>query len=68
MNKPGVDGNFVRIEVNDVIHPNEERRVKNAGMRTKNGGRGDVIFKFNIEFPNYLNSEQKAQAKRFLPD
>ena len=68
INKPGVDGNVVKLEVNDVIKPNEERRVRNAGMKTKNGGRGDVIFKFNINFPSYLNSEQKSQAKRFLPN
>ncbi|KAK8842731.1 Molecular chaperone (DnaJ superfamily) [Tritrichomonas musculus] len=68
INKPGVDGNNVHLEVNDVVRPNDERRVRNAGMKTKNGGRGDVIFKFNINFPSYMNSEQKAQAKRFLPD
>lgn len=68
INRTGIDGNNVHLEVNDVVKPNDERRVRNAGMKTKNGGRGDMIFKFNIRFPTYLNSEQKAQAKRFLPD
>lgn len=68
INRRGIDGNDVRLEINDVINPNDERRVKNAGMKTKNGGRGDVIFKFNIKFPSYMNNEQKSQAKRFLPN
>lgn len=68
INRPGIDGTNVHLEVNDIVRPNDERRVRNAGMRTKSGGRGDVIFRFNINFPSYMNSEQKAQAKRFLPD
>lgn len=64
--KQGVDVTTVRLEVNDAIRPNEEKHVRNAGMKTKNGGIGDVIF--NIEFLSYLNYEQKDQAKRFLPD
>ena len=68
INRRGVDGQNVRLEVNDVIKPNDERRVRNAGMRSKSGGRGDVIFRFNVRFPNYLTPEQKSQAKRFLPD
>ena len=68
INRPGIDGSNVHLEVNDVVKPNEESRVRNAEMKNKRGGRGDVIFKFNIEFPSYLSSEQKSQAKRFLPD
>ena len=68
INRPGIDGSNVHLEVNGVVKPNEESRVRNAEMKNKRGGRGDVIFKFNIEFPSYLSSEQKSQAKRFLPD
>ena len=68
ISRRGIDGNDVRLEINDIIRPNDEKRVRNAGMKTKNGGRGDVIFKFNIKFPNYMNNEQKSQAKRFLPN
>lgn len=68
INKPGIDGNNVHMEVNDVMRPNDDRRVLNTGIRTKNGERGDVIFKFNVNFPSDLNNEQKVQAKRFLPD
>ncbi|OHT15995.1 DnaJ subfamily B member 5 [Tritrichomonas foetus] len=68
INRRGVDGNIVHLDVNDVIKPNDERRVRNTGMRTKTGGRGDVIFKFKVNFPSYLSNEQKNQAKRYLPD
>ena len=68
VNRPGIDGNNVHLEVNDVIKPNDERRVRNAGMKSKSGGRGDMIFKFNVRFPLHLTNEQKAQAKRYLPD
>lgn len=68
INRRGVDGENIHLDVNDVVKPGDEKRVKNAGMKKKNGGRGDVIFKFNINFPSYLNNDQKAQAKRFLPD
>lgn len=68
INRRGVDGENIHLEVNDVINQDDEKRVRNAGMKSKNGGRGDVVFKFNVKFPSYMSSEQKSQAKRFLPD
>jgi DnaJ-class molecular chaperone len=37
-------------------------------MPKKRGGRGDVIFKFNIVFPNSLASSQKDILKQNLPN
>ena len=68
INRRGVDGENIRLEVNDIINQDSEKRVKNKGMKSKNGGRGDIIFKFSIKFPSYLNNDQKSQAKRFLPE
>lgn len=56
ISKPGIDGNNVLLEVNDVVRPNDKRRVLNTGMRTKNGERGNVIFKFKVNFSSYLNN------------
>ena len=60
INRRGVDGEDIHLEVNGVVHPGDERRVKNAGMTSKNGGRGDIIFKINIDFPSYLFKEQNS--------
>lgn len=68
LDRRGIDGKNVHLDVSDVIRPGDEKRVRGAGMNAKNGSRGDMIFKFNINFPSYLTGEQKAQAKRFLPD
>lgn len=67
INQTGIDGQNVHIEVNDVVQPGTEKRVHGKGMPRKNGGYGDMVFRFKVAFPNYLTPEQKAAAKRFLP-
>lgn len=66
-NKKGIDGRNIRMEFNDVIQPNSERRISGAGMHRKNGGNGDLIIRLQVRFPPYLNQDQKNQISRVLP-
>lgn len=49
INRRGVDGKKVSLEINGKIKQKDEKIVKNAGMKSKSGERGDVVFKFNID-------------------
>lgn len=66
--KQGLDGNPVILEVHDVIAPNQDRRVKGAGMPNKYGQRGDMIFKFKISFPSQLTPQQVQILSTVLPE
>ena len=68
INTRGVDGRMLTLTVNDVIQPGTERRLAGEGMPKKGGGRGDLIFRFKISFPTYLNQEQKNAMNRYLPN
>lgn len=68
IHKRGIDGEAIRLDVNDIIQPGTERRVKGKGMPNKMGGRGDMIFRFNIAFPDNLTLAQKDIMRRNLPD
>ena len=59
INRRGVDGKKVSIEVKNGIKQNEERIVKNAGMKSKSGERGNVIFKFNIDSPPKFDKDHE---------
>lgn len=49
INRRGVDGKKIRLEVKDQIKENDEKRVEKAGMMLKTGERGDIVFKFSIK-------------------
>ena len=68
INTRGVDGRMLTLNVNDVIQPGTEKRLVGEGMPKKGGGRGDLIFRFNISFPTYLSQEQKNAMNRYLPN
>jgi len=68
ISRPGLDGNPVVLDVNDVIAPNQDRRVNGAGMPNKYGSRGDVIFRFKIAFPSRLTPQQKMAIQASLPE
>ena len=69
INRKGIDGENVRLEVKDVVQPGADRRVPGKGMvNSKTGQRGDLIFHFNIAFPSGLTSQQKETLKHTLPD
>eukprot|EP01084_Bolivina_argentea_P018772 34931_1 len=56
-----LDERKLRIPItNNTIHPDHIHRVENEGMPIKaGGGRGHLLIKFNIKFPNQLSSTQK---------
>ena len=68
INRKGIDGEILRLDVNDVIQPGTEKRIRGKGMPNKNGLRGDIIIKFHISFPNNLNNNQKEILRKTLPD
>lgn len=64
----GIDGKQITLKVDEIVNPSSEKRVIGGGMTKKKGGRGDVIFKFNILFPTSLSSSQKDILKHNLPN
>ena len=69
LNRRGIDGENIKLDVNDVIRPGLEKRVPGKGMpNSKTGRRGDLVFRFNIAFPSGLSSQQKETLRRVLPE
>lgn len=67
LKQAGIDGREVALNVRDVVQPGTERRIAGAGMPRKQGGRGDMIVRFKIEFPSSLSESQKATLNSCLP-
>lgn len=68
INQIGIDGKQLTLDVNDIVIPNTERRIRGAGMPAKYGGRGDLIIQFKVAFPPKLNAQQKELINRALPE
>jgi DnaJ-class molecular chaperone len=68
MKQVGVDGKEHMLRVTDVVAPGTERRIPGKGMPMKNGGYGDMVFRFKVKFPSSVNKEQKELLKRALHD
>jgi len=63
---PHLDGTTRQVVITDrVIDPSYEHRIVGAGMPIPKqpGSYGDLIIKFEIQFPRTLNQEQKDQIK-----
>lgn len=64
-----LDSRKIPITVNnEIITPaNNTKRIPREGMpNSKTGQHGDLVIKFNIQFPNQLTSEQKQQLRNIL--
>ncbi|CAG8617283.1 4074_t:CDS:2 [Paraglomus brasilianum] len=61
-----LDGRKLLITNKSVIAPGLEQVIHNEGMPTKSGEKGNLIVKYEIEFPARLTDEQKAELKRIL--
>jgi DnaJ homolog subfamily B member 4 len=63
-----LDGNILKLEINEIITPNYEIIKENLGMpirRSKNLF-GDLFIKFIVDYPKKLNDEQRnAIMKNF---
>jgi len=56
-----LDNRFLRININDIVHPTYFKIISNEGMPITNNlpNRGDLKIKFNILWPQQLNNKQK---------
>jgi DnaJ-class molecular chaperone len=65
----GIDGTTpLELKVNTVVSPeNPERRIIGQGM-PKAEGRGDLVFRFVIQFPDALTFNQKRLIREAFPD
>ena len=63
-----VDGDRqLKVNVRDVVYPGYEKVVANEGMpNSKTGQRGNLIIRFNIQFPRLLSDAQKEQLRNTL--
>ncbi|PIK38174.1 putative dnaJ-like subfamily B member 13-like [Apostichopus japonicus] len=65
---PTLDGRLLTIPINDIISPGYEKIVPGEGMPISQNPnvRGDLIIRFDIEFPKQLTSEKKLALKESL--
>jgi DnaJ-class molecular chaperone len=58
----GLDGKSIKIDIKDVVHPGQQQTILKKGLNDF----GNLIVKFNIEFPRKLKEDQKQQLKEIL--
>lgn len=65
---PTLDGRKLAIACNEVVSPRSEKVVKGEGMpvASKPGERGDLVIKYDIQFPKHLTSLQKQALVKIL--
>jgi len=65
---PTIEGNDIKLPIREVISPKYERIVSGYGMpkQKRPTDRGNLIVRFNIEFPKSLNERQKNVIKEAL--
>ena len=62
-----LDGEAFTVTVNDVVECDYVLRVPGKGMPRRSGrGFGDLYITFEVDFPDELSSEQKAQLRQVL--
>ncbi|XP_010519928.1 PREDICTED: dnaJ homolog subfamily B member 1 [Tarenaya hassleriana] len=63
-----LDGRNLPVAVAEVISPGYELVVHGEGMpiAKEPGNRGDLIIKFDVQFPTRLSTDQKSALKRVL--
>jgi len=63
-----LDGRKIRIPIpSGVVKPNLETRIIGEGMPIrKPGGKGDLVVKWEVEFPDRLTPSQKEGVRKIL--
>eukprot|EP00386_Alphamonas_edax_P003382 GDKI01010330.1.p1 GENE.GDKI01010330.1~~GDKI01010330.1.p1 ORF type:complete len:325 (-),score=81.90 GDKI01010330.1:31-1005(-) len=62
-----LDGSILSVSVPEVAGPKHERRIPHEGMLKSDGvTRGDMIIRFDIEFPSHLVGAQKDMVRKAL--
>lgn len=66
---PTIDGRTIAVPSNDVIKPNNKKRIPKEGLPypKKPSQRGDLIITFDIVFPDHLTKNQKEILGDTLP-
>ena len=61
-------GREVEVEVNQVVKPGMEKKLRAKGMPIRNRPRefGDLYIEFDVEFPSTLTAEQKEALRKIL--
>lgn len=65
---PTLDGRTLSIACPEVVSPFYEKRVPGEGMPSVKtpGAKGDLVIKFHILFPKYLNGEKRLKIRELL--
>jgi len=64
---PTLGGGNVEVNMAGPIQPGATRRIPGYGMFSRKvGSNGDLVIKFEIDFPSSLTAEQKAELNRIL--
>lgn len=65
---PTLDNRILRVFIDEVVGPQYSKRVRGEGVPRKGAGgaRGDLIIRFETEFPTYLSDEQRQELRRIL--
>lgn len=59
-----LDGRFLKVEHEDIIVPNQQLKIRGEGMPILDDmDNGDMIIKFNVEFPKKLDDKRKELLK-----
>ncbi|KAJ3053573.1 DnaJ sub B member 13 [Rhizophlyctis rosea] len=63
-----LDGRILKIPVNEIVHTTYQKVIQNEGMPISKtpDNRGNLVIRFRLKFPTYLNEEQKAALRSVL--
>ncbi|KAK9162292.1 hypothetical protein Syun_003194 [Stephania yunnanensis] len=65
---PLLSGEKMNLQLNDIIQPGYEKVIAGQGMPSnkKQGRRGDLRIKFQVDFPTELTDEQRSEILGIL--
>jgi DnaJ-class molecular chaperone len=65
---PTLDGRTLSLPCPEVVYPGYEKRVAGEGMpqSKKAGERGDLVIRFKILFPDFLDEKRKGEIRKSL--
>lgn len=65
---PTIDGKTVRLPVRETVYPGYEKILGGYGMPNQKQPhqKGNLVVRFNINFPKNLSEQQKSQLKNIL--
>ena len=61
-----LDGRSLNIDCNHVLNPTSKVLVSKEGFPKTDGGNGDLIINFRIQFPTHLTSTEQDDVSRIL--